>query len=548
MASDNVIETIDGGLANLGRAVCMNTNGDLYAIFLVGAFPHDAIHISKSTDQGTTWASFLVISGGQGYMSPQIAVDSSGNLHILYILYDASSDWWLIHRSYISGTGWSVVHEIEELTSAVQGSNFPMIIDADDIIHVLYRRTIDAVINLIYAHSNDFGVNWTIYGSIDSGSYPGLISLTVDDSGNLHAVWMVVGNGSPGSSNNENLRYLTKSYADYGVGAWAVEWATAWQTGSAYDQDSYGIVVNTTGEVFILYKHQYISGRVLYCAVRDADGTWTQEQARGVSTSQATISRDATGTVFAMYSTPTKHYWVKRTAIDTWSAAVEISTNSYDYEIISLYAVFPKVGNVSVGIPSTGFAAVKKSATPSIDYYENALLPITIYPSDYRTRISSLIHRYNRGVYSLEIGLGDVRAEWSTSIYQSKAEDLEYYRWKNDAYKDVAPFAVPKVPGGTWLEPEPTTFPIIQPEMGQEEPTTLSGLLRTDEQLQYGPNLWEQPPVVSTDEARETPPPTGGTGIILTDPKKVPSCPSGSVPRFINGSWKCVPSGRFGGG
>ena len=105
MASDNVIETIDGGLANLGRAVCMNTNGDLYAIFLVGAFPHDAIHISKSTDQGTTWASFLVISGGQGYMSPQIAVDSSGNLHILYILYDASSDWWLIHRSYISGTG-----------------------------------------------------------------------------------------------------------------------------------------------------------------------------------------------------------------------------------------------------------------------------------------------------------------------------------------------------------------------------------------------------------------------------------------------------------
>lgn len=74
------------------------------------------------------------------------------------------------------------------------------------------------------------------------------------------------------------------------------------------------------------------------------------------------------------------------------------------------------------------------------------------YPSDPQTRVTSLIHRYNRGTYTLELGLGEVTADFGLPEPLSKPQPA----LPTEPSVEPAVSEEPALVGTTPIEPAPT--------------------------------------------------------------------------------------------
>lgn len=131
--------------------VATDSNGWVHVVYANHQTPNNEVYYKKSTDGGETWSAPTRITYNAGYSTrPEIAVDTSDNLHLVWeddtygnaeILYKESTD---------GGSTWSAIYR---LTWDSNFSGFPVIAaDQMDYVHVVWRNNTvhDAAWELFY--------------------------------------------------------------------------------------------------------------------------------------------------------------------------------------------------------------------------------------------------------------------------------------------------------------------------------------------------------------------------------------------------------------
>lgn len=119
-----------------GASAVVDNNGVIYVVWgerLPITNKETSINLSKSTDNGLTWSEPEIISDNHGvYWDPEIAVDSKGNLHVIYLNLYKNRYFYIT-----SENGWSIQTPISDYDYAYYAR---IIVDKKDQIHFFWSH------------------------------------------------------------------------------------------------------------------------------------------------------------------------------------------------------------------------------------------------------------------------------------------------------------------------------------------------------------------------------------------------------------------------
>jgi hypothetical protein len=237
------------------------------------------IYYKRSTDGGTTWTSAqrLTWTSSSGYQA--IAVDSSGNLHMVWeswVSAGGGRNEIYYKRSTDGGTTWTSAQRLTWTSSSI----YPAIaIDSSGNLHVVWMDNTPGNYEIYYKKSADGGATWTsaqrLTWTLGDSWYP---AIAVDSSGNLHVVYR--GN-TPG-----NYEIYYKKSADGGA-TWTSAQRLTWTSGNSWHP---AIAVDSSGNLHVVWD-DYTPGNyeIYYKKGTNGGATWTSAQRLTVSSGSSII-------------------------------------------------------------------------------------------------------------------------------------------------------------------------------------------------------------------------------------------------------------------
>ena len=163
--------------------------------------PYDNLHLvygdvlgvnsRKSTDGGATWTTAQIFGVGVAPPAMDIAVDSSGNL---YLVWTDSPDYKHVYQIYFQkstdgGASWTTTQKI---TSTTVRSIYPDIaVDSSGNLHLVwnYGNVGEGGTLIYYMKSSDQGGSWLTYKVLTPGGQYHPPAITADSLGSVHVVW-----------------------------------------------------------------------------------------------------------------------------------------------------------------------------------------------------------------------------------------------------------------------------------------------------------------------------------------------------------------------
>jgi len=225
--------------------------------------------------------------------NPDIAVDNSGNLHVVWQDYSpgewgGGSECEILYANYTSATGkWSNVTVVSDMYQGVEwntddSSDARIVVDSSDNLHVIWEDHTDGIWGtdkeIMYANYTSATGKWS-NASVVSDGYGGVwdwninnsvdAAIAVDDNDNLHVVWEdyspgVWGPGYDGSDLNlddKEIMYvkynaLTGQWSNASVISDGYGGVWGWNTNISADPD---IAVNNKGDIYVVWE-EYTPG------------------------------------------------------------------------------------------------------------------------------------------------------------------------------------------------------------------------------------------------------------------------------------------------
>ncbi|MFC2156051.1 sialidase family protein, partial [Acidobacteriota bacterium] len=169
--------------------IALDSSGNLNLVW-TGGNPGDyEIYFSRSTDNGATWSSFVNISNSSGLsQSPVIAVDSSGNLNTAW--YDNSPGNYEIYfsRSTDNGTTWSTPVNVSNTTATSYAP--AIVVDTNGNLCIAWYDKKTNTWQVYFSRSTNNGTTWSTMQNVSNASvacsHPGI---AVDSAVNINMVW-----------------------------------------------------------------------------------------------------------------------------------------------------------------------------------------------------------------------------------------------------------------------------------------------------------------------------------------------------------------------
>jgi BNR repeat-like domain len=235
-------------------AMAVDSSGDLHVVWSDATPGNHEIYHKKSTDQGATWTTSHRITWNAGFsISPKIGADSSGNLHVVW--QDDTPGHWEVYyaRSANGGASWTASRR---LTWSSVLSCYPAIgVDSFGRLHVVWQGSAFGNGEAFYKKSANGGTSWTASQRLSwTAGTSGWPTLTVDSWDDLHVVW---DDDTPG-----NFEIYYKKSTDAGAN-WTANRRLSWTSGYSWEPsvavDVSGVVQvvwydNTAGNWEIYYK------------------------------------------------------------------------------------------------------------------------------------------------------------------------------------------------------------------------------------------------------------------------------------------------------
>ncbi|MEA3342640.1 MAG: hypothetical protein U9Q92_00600, partial [archaeon] len=205
-----------GNYDQMYPSIAVDNSDNLHVVWRGTDATYSNTQIKYSNYTGASWSSWTNIQPISGYAQdyPSIALDSSGNLHVVWEGIDASYSDTQIKYSNKTASGWSDWTNIQQISSYAQ-SKPTIVFDSSDKLHILWHGK-DSIYtsNPQIKYSNRTASGWSNWINIQPISgYPQYdASAAIDDSDKIHVVW--AGRDS-GSTLKEQIKYTNRTASDW---------------------------------------------------------------------------------------------------------------------------------------------------------------------------------------------------------------------------------------------------------------------------------------------------------------------------------------------
>src|SRR5882762_5174706 len=174
--------------------VAVDSQGSINIVWLDQSPGYNAVFFSRSTDGGATFSTPQNLSNSPaGSSSPHIAMDSGGNINVVWVDNTPSNYQIFFSGSIDRGATFSTPMNI---SNDPRGADYPyMTVDSDDNINVAWVVSPRVVPSIIFfSRSSDGGV--TFSAPIALSTKPSRLPLVaVDSAGNINVSWIEGNNG-----------------------------------------------------------------------------------------------------------------------------------------------------------------------------------------------------------------------------------------------------------------------------------------------------------------------------------------------------------------
>jgi len=211
---------------SINPAIAIAASGALNVVWNDATPGNWEVYFKKSTNEGSTWtpSQRLTFTSGLSF-GPAVAVDPSGNLHVLWSSDAPGNEEIYYKRSTDGGSSWT---PSQRLTWNSGWSRGPVIAtDASGNMHAFWADDTPGNWEIYYKKSIDGGSNWAPNQRLTWNSgYSGSPAVAVDASGYLHLAW------NDDTSTSWEIYYKTSMT----VGAtWSSSQRLTWNSGFSGD-------------------------------------------------------------------------------------------------------------------------------------------------------------------------------------------------------------------------------------------------------------------------------------------------------------------------
>jgi len=260
----------DDSSDSCGPRVSVDNSGKIHLVWYdnIWAYYGQQIYYRKSADGGGSWTTIKKItSTGGNSITPDIAVDSSFRVHVVWDNNGPGSDQIYYKKSTNGGVAWSYWKRLT--FSYPNWSRTPdIIVDSSDNLHLVWEDDKPGNKEIYYKKSTDAGTTWTaakrLTWTAGGSVFP---AICVDSSNKIHVFW---NDDTPG--NNEI--YYRKS-TDGGT-TWSSVQRLTWTAGSSENPT---VAADSLGNLQLMWS-DYTPGdyEVFYRKSTDGGGTWSSSK------------------------------------------------------------------------------------------------------------------------------------------------------------------------------------------------------------------------------------------------------------------------------
>jgi len=221
--------------------IALDSSGNISVAWEEGA-PPEEIFFRHSQDNGASWSAAVNISNTSGDSDdPKIAVDSSGNINVVWQDDDSGNNDTHFTRSEDNGATWSQVKNVSDSTD---DSHDPDIaVDNSGNINVVWEEYTPTDSEVYYSRSTDNGASWSQIKNISNNAADSWDpDIAVDSAGNINVVWE---DFTPG---NDDI-YFSRSIDDGST--WTAVLNISNNSG---DADEPAIAVDSAGNINIAWE------------------------------------------------------------------------------------------------------------------------------------------------------------------------------------------------------------------------------------------------------------------------------------------------------
>ncbi len=211
---------------SINPAIAIDTSGTLNVVWNDATPGNWEVYFKKSTNEGSTWTPTqrLTFTSGLSY-NEAIAVDPSGNLHVLWSSDAPGNEEIYYKRSTDGGSSWTPSQRLTWNSGWSRGSVIAA--DVSGNIHAVWADVTPGNWEIYYKKSMDGGSTWTPNQRLTWNSgYSGSPAIAVDASGNLHLAW------NDDTSYNWEIYYKSSTT---GGASWTTSQRVTWNSGYSGD-------------------------------------------------------------------------------------------------------------------------------------------------------------------------------------------------------------------------------------------------------------------------------------------------------------------------
>lgn len=234
-----------------------------YVVYRASYPPSDEIVVAQ--DSAGTWLRSRITTNGTQDLSPTIAVDANGKVHLAWIGQDTSNAWKIYYATNLSGTWNAHLLMGSDLGPFGSGASPFIAVTSAGVAHIFYRGGDYTLYHIHHAqNSSPGGASWTyeIVTTPNANDFTAQSVVTTD--GTLH----LLASGNDGFGFPPHAYYLKKPLS----GSWsAPELANTTMSGNGFSLhlDQYGKAHVAVNEV----SGNIITGNLYYASNRT--GNWT---------------------------------------------------------------------------------------------------------------------------------------------------------------------------------------------------------------------------------------------------------------------------------
>lgn len=339
---------------SVSRNLVRKSDGSLWCCYVVhnAITDRDEIHCSYSTDDGATWTAETVIgSAGNDYGYIGLAVDSAGNLHLVYFHYSDIGPTKTLEYKKRTSVGWGAAAVID--TNFYLWYGISIAIDSSDNLHVAW-----GLLPGWLRYREKIGDSWQATEELTIAS-AGVPSIAIDGSDDVHVAFAVLG----GEGVPIGIHYFKKT-----AGVWGAEQEI---TPSHY-QDEPSMAIDSSGNVHVAWWGT--PGGIYYTMWDAAIEAWWSPQYLGDGQyPSVAVDDDDLVQIFLCYENLLVRLW--KTDIG-WDYEV-VTCTDLTYYASAIWATWPMVGAVRTNVLD-GFSVVwTRGSSYNLLYYGN-LVPVGV--------------------------------------------------------------------------------------------------------------------------------------------------------------------------